>query len=187
MKAQIDVTNIRIETERLILRPWNMADLEDFHEYCSDPIVGPMAGWEPYKTLEESREVLENFIREPIVFALEWKDSGKAIGSLGIDWLDPDPELQNAGVLILSYDLHRDYWGRGLMPEAVNAIKSYCFDVLNADYLHIGALQKNRQSQRVAEKCGFRFWKEWDYHFRNGTVEIERVYLLPNPNREVGL
>ena len=42
MDAPIDVTNIRIETPRLILRPWRMADLEDLYEYARVDGVGQM-------------------------------------------------------------------------------------------------------------------------------------------------
>ena len=45
MNAPIDAANIRIETERLILRSWRESDLQDFYEYASVPGVGEMAGW----------------------------------------------------------------------------------------------------------------------------------------------
>ena len=52
MDAPIDVTNIRIETPRLILRPWRMADLEDLYEYARVDGVGQMAGWQPHGSIE---------------------------------------------------------------------------------------------------------------------------------------
>ena len=53
MDAPIDVTNIRIETPRLILRPWRMADLEDLYEYARVDGVGQMAGWQPHGSIED--------------------------------------------------------------------------------------------------------------------------------------
>ena len=47
MNAHIDVTNVRIDTDRLILRPWRESDLEDFFEYASVPGVGEMAEIDP--------------------------------------------------------------------------------------------------------------------------------------------
>lgn len=44
MDIQIDISNIILETERLILRQWKESDLEDFYEYASVPGVGEMAG-----------------------------------------------------------------------------------------------------------------------------------------------
>ena len=54
MIAPVDVTNVRIETQRLLLRPWQETDLEDFYEYAKVDGVGQMAGWLPHKDLEES-------------------------------------------------------------------------------------------------------------------------------------
>ena len=82
MDAPIDVTNIRIETPRLILRPWRMADLEDLYEYARVDGVGQMAGWQPHGRIEESRAILEMFIRERKTLALESREDRKVIGSL---------------------------------------------------------------------------------------------------------
>ncbi len=183
MNAPIDISHLRIETPRLILRCWQQKDLHNLLEYSRIPEVGQMAGWPALQTLEEAQEVLDSFIQEPYTFALEHKDPGKVIGSLCVDWLDPDPELPNAKVLIFGYDLHKDFWGRGLMPEAVQAAIPYCFEALGADYIRIGAYVWNHQSQRVAEKCGFRYWKTWEVGLKNGTTEREHLYLLQNPNR----
>ena len=45
MNAAVDISNVILETERLILRPWKLEDLEDFYEYASVDGVGEMAGW----------------------------------------------------------------------------------------------------------------------------------------------
>ena len=42
MDALVDVTNWRLETDRLMLRPWREEDLEDFYRYASVPGVGEM-------------------------------------------------------------------------------------------------------------------------------------------------
>lgn len=92
MNAPVDVTKIRIETERLILRPWTDADLEDFYAYARVDGVGQMAGWMPHKSVEESRNILNSFIAHKKTLALELKESGKVIGSLGLEERDVTPE-----------------------------------------------------------------------------------------------
>ena len=62
MNAPVDVTDIRIETERLILRAWREADLADFYEYARVEGVGEMAGWSHHQSVEESRRILDSFI-----------------------------------------------------------------------------------------------------------------------------
>ena len=47
MNAKFDITGIKLETERLILREWNLDDLDDFFEYASNPDVGPRARLAP--------------------------------------------------------------------------------------------------------------------------------------------
>ena len=69
MNAKIDVTDVRIVTDRLILRPWTMADLNDFYEYARVEDVGQMAGWLPHKSIEESRQILSSFIEQKKTFA----------------------------------------------------------------------------------------------------------------------
>ena len=44
-----------LETERLILRPWQEEDAEALFEYARDPEVGPPAGWPPHTSIENSR------------------------------------------------------------------------------------------------------------------------------------
>lgn len=46
MNAEIDISNVKLETERLILRAWKIADLDNFFEYASVNGVGEKAGWE---------------------------------------------------------------------------------------------------------------------------------------------
>ena len=64
MNAPVDVTNIRIETDRLILRAWHERDLDDFFEYASVPGVGEKAGWNHHQSLGESMVILDLFISE---------------------------------------------------------------------------------------------------------------------------
>ena len=90
MNAPVDVTNIRIETDRLILRAWRETDLADFYEYASVEGVGEMAGWNHHQSMEESRRILDFFISGKKTFALELKENGKVIGSLGLEPRDED-------------------------------------------------------------------------------------------------
>lgn len=178
MNAQVDISDIRIETERLILRPWREEDLADFYEYARVDGVGQMAGWMPHESIEKSRQVLDQFIGEKKTFALELKENHKVIGSLGLE------EAERAGLDMgqlkgreVGYVLSKDYWGQGLMPEAVKAVIQYCFEKLNFDFLLCCHYLSNHQSRRVIEKCGFTWHCEIDHQTRMGTVERVRMYI----------
>ena len=55
-----------LETERLILRPWNETDAESLYEYAKNDRVGPIAGWQPHTSVENSREVIRLLLPEVI-------------------------------------------------------------------------------------------------------------------------
>lgn len=56
--AEIEETMI-LETERLILRRWEESDAEDLYKYASNPAVGPIAGWPPHQSTDESRNIIK--------------------------------------------------------------------------------------------------------------------------------
>jgi len=178
--AHIDVTDIRLETERLILRPWRESDLEDLYTYASVKGVGEMAGWSCHQSREESQFILNSFIEGKKTFALELKENGQVIGSLGIEKYKNFEESELYG-RELGYVLSKEYWGRGLMPEAVNAVIDYCFRVLGYDFLLCAHFTRNDQSRRVIEKSGFRFVKDISHETRFGTVEPTKLYVIYNP------
>ena len=186
MIAPVDVRNIHIETERLILRPWKESDLDDFYEYASVDGVGEKAGWPHHRSREESKRILDSFIDGKKTLALELKESGKVIGSLGLEPRDEDtglePQLQGREI---GYVLSKDYWGMGLMPEAVKAVIDYCFERLHFEYLTCGHFNHNDRSRRVVEKTGFRFLKNVITSTVRGIDEPGKLYVMYNPHKEI--
>ena len=87
MNAAIDISKVVLTTERLILRPWRLPDLDDFYEYASVDGVGQIAGWKPHENKEESLDILRRFIDGKKTFALEYE--GKVVGSLGVERFAP--------------------------------------------------------------------------------------------------
>ena len=180
MNAPIDVTALRIETQRLILRPWRESDLSDLYAYASVPGVGEMAGWKHHESMEESKRILEMFIRQKKTFAIELQETGRVIGSLGLEEMRPDPIGDQRMGREIGYVLSKDHWGRGLMTEAVKAVIDYCFDTLKLDYLTCGHFLRNDRSRRVVEKCGFRYFGESEFETGYDTLEVSKNYILYN-------
>ncbi len=181
----IDINGIILHTERLVLRPWKESDLEDLFEYASADGVGQMAGWPPHKSIEESRKRLDRFISNKKTFALEYQ--GKVIGSCGLVNYNEEhyPELALLNGREIGYVLSKDYWGQGLMPEAVKAVIQYLFEVENLDFIIAGHFERNKQSARVIQKCGFEYIKTIPYETQYGTMEtsIENILYHPRNNR----
>ena len=184
MNKQIDVTAVVLTTPRLTLRPWRESDLEDFYAYARVDGVGQMAGWNPHKSREESRAILQSFLRHKKTFALELE--GKVIGSLGIEEYSEEnyPELAEFQGREIGYVLSKDYWGRSLMPEAVRAVIQWLFESEELDFVLVGHFDWNNQSRRVVEKCGFRYVKTTTYETRYGTVETSVEYILWREGRK---
>ena len=183
MNKQIDITGVVLTTDRLTLRPWRESDLADFYEYASVDGVGQMAGWNPHRNMEESQKILSSFIAGKKVFALEYR--GKVIGSLGVEKYREDlyPALDGLQGREIGYVLSKDYWGQGLMPEAVNAVIAWLFNQERLDFIMVGHFERNRQSRRVIEKCGFRYINNSVHTTRYDTVENCRDYILYHPER----
>ena len=183
MNKPIDITGVILKTDRLILRPWKESDLDDFYAYASVDGVGQMAGWLPHKDIEETHAILTRFIEGKKTFALEHQ--GKVIGSLGIELYREElyPELVPLQGRAIGYILSKEYWGQGLMPEAVNAVICWLFGKVQLDFIFVGHFDWNRQSKRVIEKCGFHYLASTKYETRYGTVETTMDYVLYHPQR----
>jgi len=168
METLFDVSGIKIETDRLVLSPFTEADLEDFYSYASVPGVGEMAGWPHHKSIEESKTILDMFLTEKNVFGIYHKADDKVIGSVGLhnttSWADEDERYNHLKLKEIGYVLSKDYWGQGLVVEAVRAIIDYGFDELGLDAFSCGHFAENDQSKRVIEKCGFAFVKVGTYY-----------------------
>ena len=188
MNALFDVTGIQLESERLILREFVLDDLDDFFAYASVPGVGEMAGWNHHKDKDESLRILKMFIEEKKTFAIVDKEGDKVIGSLGVEKYHLEDKLSEFFAYQgreIGYVLSKDYWGKGLMPEAVRLVINYLFDVLDYDFLLCGYYNFNNQSRRVQEKCGFTPYRKLVFTTRMGTEEPGVLMFLKNPHKNI--
>ena len=148
----------RLETHRLILRPYRLEDADDmFENWASDPEVTKFLTWPPHSSVEVSRNVLEAWIphyEEGNYFnwAIEWKETGRVIGNIAVVGFNQAAESADLG-----YCLGRAYWGRGIMPEAIRAVMDYLFDVVGVGRVAATHDAKNPKSGRAMDKAGMHF------------------------------
>ena len=123
-----------LETERLRLRPFREDDAADVYAYARDSRVGPNAGWPPHGSVRES---------------------GQVIGSVGFVGRCPagDPAWEDE----IGYALGYRWWGRGLVPEAVEAVLACGFTRRGLRRVWCGHYGGNWRSARVIGKCGFAY------------------------------
>lgn len=148
---------MKLETKRLILRPWQEEDAADLYEYAKDPRVGPIAGWPPHTSVENSREIIQTVLSSPDDCAVILKETGKPIGSIGLmAGKRSNLEIQEDEAEI-GYWIGVPFWGQGLIPEAVEEVLRHGFEDLGLKKLWCGYFEGNEKSRRVQEKCGFRY------------------------------
>lgn len=153
---------MRFETERLILRPWEESDAESLFEYASDPDVGPIAGWPPHKSLEESLNVIKNIFTGAECYAICEKSSDKAIGAIELKLNGHTDMTENDDECELGYWLGKPFWGKGYMPEAATELLRHGFEELGMACIWCGYYEGNAKSRRVQEKLGFSYHHSCD-------------------------
>lgn len=180
---------IMIETERLILRPWEESDASALFKYASDPDIGPIAGWPPHTSVEHSLEIIRTVFAAPETYAAVLKETGEPVGSCGIMFSESlhsaDMKQDEAEI---GYWIGKPYWGRGLIPEAVGALLARSFGDLHLDAVWCGYYDGNIKSKRVIEKCGF------SYHHTNkgtvsplGDIRTEHFYIMTKADYQMHL
>lgn len=141
-------------TERLIIRPLSILDADDMYEYAKTIYVGPMAGWPPHTSIQDTMNVIKamSTIKTPYelgTWAIVLKENGKMIGTI---------ELYNHFIHFkaeLGYSVNPAYWGNGYATEAATEVITYGFEYLNLKRIEAGTFLDNYSSQRVCEKLGF--------------------------------
>jgi len=149
---------VRMETERLILRPTSISDAGQMYKnWASDPEVTKYLVWEPHADVEVTKGVLaqwdtKNEKMDYYHWGIVLKETGEIIGtggSLGIDERNQSTEL--------GYCMSRAYWGKGYMSEAVAAMIKYLFDTVGLNRIAARHDPENAGSGRVMQKCGMSY------------------------------
>lgn len=173
---QIVATLPVLQTERLVLRAFDVSDAVDVFAYAQSEKVGPMAGWAPHKTLADSRLVVDMFIRSGEVWAVVEKKSGHVIGSVGLH-----KSARNVpGALELGYALGEKHWGLGYATEACEAALRCAFDERACPVVTCGHFPANARSKRVIKKLGFTYegTLRCAWQLPDGACTDECVYSL---------
>ncbi len=156
-----------LETERLILRKMVLNDAEAVFAYASNSDVSRYTLWETHRSIEDSRAFLEFATQkyenggEPD-WGIVYKGNGCLVGACGLVNWEADHARAEVGFV-----LSREYWGRGLMSEAVRAMLRFGFERMNLNRIEARCIAENAASARVMEKAGM---------FYEGTLR-QREYI----------
>lgn len=155
--------DIRLETDRLIVMPFTMQDLEVTHRMLSNEDVMRYLP-DGVMSLEKSKKVLEYLIGcydkntpERIVkltLAIARKEDEQIVGWCGMGPLEFAPEE-----IEIYYGLLPDYWGQGITTEAAKAVLDFAFKATKLEKVVAIVRPENGASVRVIEKMGLIFKK----------------------------
>ena len=143
-----------LETPRLRLRKLTMRDAQDIYDYGKDPIVAKHVLWDAYTSIFEARSYLRFMLRkyrmgEPASWGIEYKATGRIIGTIGFMWIQRENAAAEAG-----YSLSRAYWNQGIMTEALRALIEFGFGSMNLTRIEAQHETDNPASGAVMRKCG---------------------------------
>lgn len=152
---EISSFNQYMQTDRILLRPWQETDAEALYKYASDPVVGTRAGWPPHQSVEESLEIIRTVFHNDTTWAIVLKETGEAIGAMGYM---PVCELNlpaREGEPLVGYWVGKPYWNQGICTEALQLMLDYIRKETSYPSLISSHFADNPASGRVMEKCGF--------------------------------
>jgi len=147
-----------VETERLVLRPFEPGDLEALHAIHSDEAGARYLYNEP-RTLDEVRDLLERKIAgaridgegQWLAAAATSKQAGELVGDISLLWASEEHGQGEIGFIV-----HPAHRGRGYATEAARPLIDFAFETLGLHRV-VGRLEaRNAGSARVLEKLGMR-------------------------------
>lgn len=159
-----------LETERLLLRKWTEKDADSLFEYAKDPDVGPIAGWPPHQSAEESLSIIRNVLNGAECYAICERGSEKAIGAVELILKGHTNRVTRDDECELGYWLGKPFWGRGYIPEAAKELLRHGYEDLGMQTIWCGYYDGNEKSKRVQEKVGFL------YHHTTQNVSVPLLH-----------
>ena len=150
--SQIMENNSIIQSDRLILRPFSINDVEDVFLYASDDRVTKYLTWESHVDLLQTEKVIKEFYMNNIgVYAIELRPEQKCIGCIEFR-LNVQHDKGSFGCV-----LNSDYWNKGYMSEVLPLIFNLGFTELALNRIESTHYIGNEASGRVMEKCGMKY------------------------------
>jgi len=141
-----------LESNRLILRPFSLKDVQDVFFYASDDMVTKYLTWSSHTRLSQTEKVVkELYMAKPGIFAIELKSEQKCIGCIEIRVCMEHDKAS------FGYVLNRTYWNKGYMSEALKVIIDFIFSKLELNRIEATHFVGNEGSGRVMQKCGMRY------------------------------
>lgn len=153
-----------LQISRLLLRRMTAEDIDDLTRMHLDPRVMATLGGvrTPDQTRDWLTQRLEHWRQYGFgLWLVRERETGRFAGRGGLQHV----EIDGRDEIEVAYSFFPDFWGRGLATELARASIRAAFDVLNLPEIVCFTLTTNHASQRVMQKAGFRY--ERDFVFKD--------------------
>ena len=140
---------IEMRTERLLMRPFRLTDVDDVYAYASDPQWGRFLPLPVPYLLKDAEEFVARSVlrpRDTPMFAI-------VLDGVVVGGIEAEVDAVNK-IAEVHYAISRMHWGKGLMVEAATAVIDWAFSEFELVKVGARADLENRQSWRVMEKLG---------------------------------
>lgn len=164
--------NIVKETERLILREFDISDAQTFYELNLDEEVMRYTADKVFASVDESADLIRNYSEYEKNGYGRWtvvlKETNEVLGWCGLKYIESVQEVD------LGYRLHKKYWNKGFATEASKASLAIGFEQYGLDLIVGRTMRENAASIKVLEKTGMTYWKDFDFEEHPGVYY--RIY-----------
>ncbi|OCK50186.1 acetyltransferase [Chryseobacterium sp. CBo1] len=162
-----------LETNRLLLREFDISDAENFYKLNSNLNVIKYTGNSAFKDINEAREFLENYSDYQRNGYGRWavinKSTNQFLGWCGLKY---DEDLDETDI---GFRFFEHFWNQGFGTESAKACLDYGFNELHLKTIVGRAMKENMASIKVLEKIGLKFEKAFDFDGQEGVVyKIEK-------------
>lgn len=153
---------MQLVLERCTVRPWRLADAESIAKHANNrKIWVAVRDLFPYPyTVQDAREFLHRATSEQPEMKFCVEIGHAAVGGIGVH---PGRDVHRYTATV-GYWLGEQFWGRGIMTEALTAVCAFCFDNFPLRRISAEVFSNNPASSRVLEKSGFTFEGRLKHH-----------------------
>jgi ribosomal-protein-alanine N-acetyltransferase len=176
------IADLTLKTERLVLRPLTLADVDLIWSDISDPEIARHMAWEAHTERSQTIAFLENEIaRRAAGKGITWavfKD-GSFCGIFSLIGLVLKHRALTYNKAELAYWVSRQYQRQGIMTEAGRRVVQFAFAELNLHKLFVSHFSDNAASENLIKRLGFRYVGEQLEEFqKDGVWHNHKLYEL---------
>lgn len=185
--SDIELSFPKLETDNLLLDQLTMDNLDFVYRHFSDPRVSEFLLDEPpISNISQAREIIDFYQgsdnRTWNRWGISLKNSGQLVGTCGFHkWNKRDLHAE------IGYDLSPDFWGQGIMTEALRAAIQNGFEKMGLNRVAAIVYPQNQRSLHLLHKLGFQTEGLLrDYHYSNGNFYDHYVLSLLKKDWKIG-